>query len=281
MLLNCSRIVHFNWQDSMVEWNAWKKACRVCGRQKPKHSCVLRHAYIVIVEEIELPNETKQDFCCLIVSGFGAGEQAGIILRDHLRDNGMDAFLTTPSGQETLRISQEHWVHGVRMEYLSLRRRYRRIALIGVSLGGMLLVHLLDLNPAAVVFVNAPCMHPYKNKERNYIFQADLRPRMHGVIRETCGKHQLRRLAAETRSCGVQNVSCPALVLQTLDDRVSDPSNADRLFKQLHVADKNIRFYPEGGHDVLTSRAVLAVCSDIFQFCSRVRGGTAVADTTQ
>lgn len=213
----------------------------------------------------------KQDFCCLIISGFGAGSQAGVILRDHLRDSGMDAFLTTPSGKDELRISREHWVHGIRMEYLALRKQYRRIALVGLSLGGMLMLHLLDLNPASLVFVNAPCARVNNRKDMARIFQADLHARMHGPLREPRGRYQLRQLTAETRERGAQEVSCPALVLQTLDDRVCDPSNADELYKQMHVADKNIRFYPEGGHDVLTSRAVLAVCSDIFQFCSRIR----------
>lgn len=221
----------------------------------------------------KVPKETKQDFCCLIISGFGAGNQAGMILRDHLCDSGIDAFLTTPSGKETLRIDQEHWVHGIRMEYLALRKQYRRIALIGLSLGGMLLIHLLDLNPAAIVFVNAPCARSRNGKELRRIFQADLKPRMHGVLYEPRGQYQLRQLAEETRERGIHGARCPALVLQTLDDRICDPSNADELFKQLHMPDKNIRFYPEGGHDVLTSRTVLAVCSDIFQFCSRVRGG--------
>ncbi len=218
-----------------------------------------------------MPNETKRDFCCLIISGFGAGYQSGVILRDHLCDSGMDAFLTTPSGTETLRVDQEHWIHGIRMEYLALRKRYRRIALIGLSLGGMLLIHLLDLNPAAIVFVNTPAAQLRSGKELNRIFEVDLKSRMLGVFQQPRGRHQLRRLAQDTRERGVQGVMCPALILQTLDDCVCSPSNADELFKLLHMPDKNVRFYPEGGHDVLTSRAVLAVCSDIFQFCSRVR----------
>ena len=218
-----------------------------------------------------MPKETKRDFCCLIISGFGAGYQSGIILRDHLCDSGIDAFLTTPSGTETLRMDQEHWIHGIRMEYLALRKQYRRIALIGLSLGGMLLIHLLDLSPAAIVFVNAPVARPHGGKELNRIFDADLKSRMHGVLQQPRGRHQLRQLAEDTRERGIQGVTCPALVLQTLDDCVCSPTNADELFKLLHMPDKNIRFYPEGGHDVLTSRAVLAVCSDIFQFCSRVR----------
>lgn len=212
-----------------------------------------------------MPNQTKKDFCCLIISGFGAGNQAGIILRDHLRDSGIDAFLTTPSGKETPRIDQEHWVHGIRMEYLTLRREYQRVALIGLSLGGLLLIHLLDLKPAAIAFVNAPCAR-MRGRVWNRIFQADLQAKMNGVVRTRLGKRQLNRLVERTRQRGVQDASCPALILQSLDDRVCSPSNADDLFDQLHMPDKTIRFYPEGGHDVLTSRTVLAACSDISSF---------------
>lgn len=220
-----------------------------------------------------MPDKTKQDFCCLIVTGFGAGYQSGAVLRDHLCNSGMDAFLTTPSGTQTMRIDAEHWIHGVRMEYLALRKKYRHIALIGLSLGGILLTHLLDLDPAAIIFVNTPVPQLHGRKQRNRIFQADLKSRMHGVIQQPRGQQQLRRLLKKTWERGVQDVNCPALVLQTLDDCVCRPDNADELFKLLHVPDKKLRLYPEGGHDVLTSRAVLAVCSDIFQFCSRVRAG--------
>ncbi|MCD8355163.1 MAG: alpha/beta hydrolase [Clostridia bacterium] len=218
-----------------------------------------------------MPNKTKKDFCCLMISGFGAGSQAGIILRDHMCDNGIDTFLTTPSGKETLRLDEEHWIHSIRMEYLSLRKQYQRVAVIGLSLGGVLLLHLLDLNPAAIIFVNTPCITMHSSRAWNRIFQADLHARIHG-IRTMIGKQQLKQLVKKTCQKGMQNAQCPALVLQTMDDDVCDPSNADALFKLLHMSDKNIRFYPEGGHDVLSSRTVLAVCSDIFQFCSRIRG---------
>ena len=218
-----------------------------------------------------MPNQTKQDFCCLIISGFGAGSQAGVILRDHLRDSGIDAFLTTPSGKEEPRLDHEHWIHGVRMEYLALRKQYQRVALIGLSLGGLLLIHLLDLHPAAIMFVNAPCVRMH-GRGWNRIFQADLQARFHGALRAPLAKRQLNQLIEQTRARGVLDAKCPALILQTMDDRVCSPSNADDLFDQLHMPDKTLRLYQEGGHDVLTSRTVLAACSDIFQFSSRVRG---------
>ncbi len=218
-----------------------------------------------------MPNETKKDFCCLIVSGFGAGSQAGVILRDHMCDSGIDTFLTTPSGNEDLRLDKDHWVHGVRMEYLSLCKRYQRVALVGLSLGGVLLLHMQDLGPAASIFVNTPCVSERQMRLWNRIFQSDLQPKMSGV-RALPARYQLKLLVQRTKKRGAGCVRCPALVLQTRDDVVCDPSNAEHLFKLLHVPDKSLRYYPEGGHDVLCSRTVLAVCSDIFQFCSRIRG---------
>lgn len=218
-----------------------------------------------------MPNETKNDFCCLIVSGFGAGSQAGVILRDHMCDSGIDTFLTTPSGSEELRLDKDHWVHGVRMEYLALRKQYQRVALVGLSLGGVLLLYMQDLKPAASIFVNTPCAAVRQTHLWNRIFQSDLQPRFHGV-RAVPARHQLNQLIRRTKKQGAGCVQCPVLVLQTRDDAVCDLSNAEHLFKQMHVPDKGLRYYPEGGHDVLCSRTVLAVCSDIFQFCSRIRG---------
>ena len=215
----------------------------------------------------------KQDFCCLIISGFGGGIQAGTVLRKHLQDSGMDAFLTTPSGKQPLRIEQEHWIHGIRMEYLALRKQYQNIVVIGLSVGGLLLMHLLDLRPKAVVFVNTPGFYAHREqkKELKLIFDADLHPYMHGLFRAPHGRRELIRLVQHTAH-GTCTVRCPALILQTKDDRVCHPGNADELYKLLHFGDKTIRLYPEGGHNVLLSHMDLAVCSDIFQFCSRMRG---------
>ena len=91
-------------------------------------------------------------------------------------------------------------------------------------------------------------------------------------VRALPARYQLKLLVQRTKKRGTSSVQCPVLVLQTRDDAVCDPSNAEHLFKLLHVPDKSLRYYPEGGHDVLCSRTVLAVCSDIFQFCSRIRG---------
>ena len=157
------------------------------------------------------------------------------------------------------------------MEYLALRKQYQRVALVGLSLGGVLLLHMQDLKPAASIFVNTPCVSERQIHLWNRIFQSDLQPRINGV-RAVPARHQLRQLIRRTKKQGAGCVQCPVLVLQTRDDAVCDPSNAEHLFKQMHVPDKSLRYYPEGGHDVLCSRTVLAVCSDIFQFCSRIRG---------
>ncbi len=214
-------------------------------------------------------SETKNDFCCLIISGFGEGEQSAQLLREHLRGSGMDAYVTVPSGSKDLLLLQEHWIHGVRMEYLALRHTYRRIALIGLSLGGLLMTHLLDLRPAAIVFINTP--DPDKRNALSGIFREDLRPRIHGVGRGMLARHQLARLAEKTQARGLHGARCPALVLQTQDDDICSPTDAEALFKRLNVKDKALRLYAEGGHNVLASDSVLAVYSDIFQFCSRIR----------
>ena len=178
-----------------------------------------------------MPNETKNDFCCLIVSGFGAGSQAGVILRDHMCDSGIDTFLTTPSGSEELRLDKDHWVHGVRMEYLALRKQYQRVALVGLSLGGVLLLHMQDLKPAASIFVNTPCVSERQTHLWNRIFQSDLQPRINGV-RAVPARHQLRQLIRRTKKQGASCVQCPVLVLQTRDDAVCDPSNAEHLLNR-------------------------------------------------
>lgn len=156
------------------------------------------------------------------------------------------------------------------MKYLTLRKQYRRIAVIGISIGGMLQVYLAELHPAAAVFINSPtCDSSFPEMRR--LFRRDLQPEMGGLL-SAFGYYQFYRFVQDTKKRTVSVLDCPTLILQTRDDRVSDPDHAEALFKRLRTGEKYIRYYARGGHNVLDSRMNMAVCSDVFQFCSSVRG---------
>lgn len=206
----------------------------------------------------------------MVLCGYGSGQQDGQTLCQHLQRNGMDAVLVPPCAGEKARLSRRFWIHTVRMRYLTLRRQYRRIAVIGLSIGGMMEFHLAEFRPAAAVFINSP-MGNSSLQEIRRLFRRDLQPEL-GFLRSPFGCYQLWRFVQDTRRCPISDLECPTLIIQTRDDKVSDPNNAEELYKRLRVSSKNLRYYDNGGHNVLDSRMDLSVCSDVFQFCSSIRG---------
>lgn len=216
------------------------------------------------------PLNKNKKFCCMILCGYGAGMQSGEILRQHLVGNGMDAVLVLPSGRYKVRCSRKFWIHTVRMKYLALKKEYQQVAVIGISVGGVLQLHLTDLKPAAAVFINSPADYNSLPELRR-LFRQDLKSGISGLC-TPLGYYQFWRLLQDTDADVATELSCPTLVLQSRDDAVSAPEHAESLFKRLRTKEKSLRYYECGGHNVLGSSKELAVCSDVFQFCSSIRG---------
>lgn len=212
----------------------------------------------------------KKDFCCMVLCGYGSGQQDGKTLCEHLQRNGIDAVLVPPCAEEKVHLSRRYWIHTVRMKYLTLRKDYQRIAVIGLSIGGMMGFHLAEFQPAAAVFINSP-MGNSSIQEIRRLFRRDLKSEL-GGLRSLFGCYQLWRFVQDTGERSISGLKCPTLIIQTRDDKVSDPNNAEELYERLHGNKKNLRYYDNGGHNVLDSKMDLSVCSDVFQFCSSVRG---------
>ena len=206
----------------------------------------------------------------MILCGYGTGKEAGDTLCRHLHTNGMDAVLVPPCGEGRAHLSRRYWIHSVRMRYLTLKKEYRRIAIIGMSIGGLLQLHLAQLKPAAAVFINSPTAESSLPEMRR-LFRRDLKPEL-GGLKTPLGYYQFWKFMKESQDTSVAELECPTLILQTRDDAVSDPAHAEGLFERLRTGEKYIRYYECGGHNVLDSSREMAVCSDVFQFCSSIRG---------
>ncbi|MGN1031008.1 MAG: hypothetical protein ACI4PQ_05335 [Butyricicoccaceae bacterium] len=216
-------------------------------------------------------NRNKRDFCCLIFHGFGDDSQAEL-LAYHLRESGIDTYTASPAGNETARAFRQYWIHNSRMQYLRLRRQYRRIVMVGLESGGFYLMHLADLKPAGIVFLNTPVGCLNSVRRRVGLFWSDVLPAMKGILKPIESFYQFQRFLGETQEIGVRHIACPVMVIQTQKQEGTE-TDAQDLFAHLTVADRTIRCYPHAGDSLIGSRAALAVCSDVFQFCARIRAG--------
>lgn len=216
-----------------------------------------------------IKRQQKRDFCCLIFYGFGDGAQAEL-LAYHLRESGMDAYTCSPAEGKQTHVHRQYWVHSCRMQYLRLRRQYRRIVIVGVESGAFYLMRMADLKPAGMVFVNAPVGCLSSMTRRVQLFWSDIRPVMKGIWQPLGAFYHFYRFMNETLETGVKQIACPAIVIQTYAEQEL-LSDANNLYAHLTMEDRMLRCYPHAGESLIGSRAALAVCSDVFQFCARIR----------
>ncbi len=211
----------------------------------------------------------KKDFCCMVLCGHGRGQSEGEHLCQHLNDNGMDAVFVKLCGDKTVKLSRKYWIHVFRMRYLALRKEYRKIVVIGISIGGMMQMHLTDRKPDALVFINSPTADSSIPEIRR-VFRKDVQPQFKGLY-ALAGCYQLWRFFHDTKKQPLECLTCPTLILQSRDDTVSDPENAETLYRMLKGEETYLHYYDRGGHDMLDSSVEMAVCSRVFQFCTEIR----------
>lgn len=218
-----------------------------------------------------IKRQKKRDFCCLICHGFGDGAQAEL-LAYHLRGSGIDTYASSPAGKQEIRAYRQYWIHCCRMQYLRLRKQYERIVVVGLESGAFYLMHMADLKPAGMVFLNAPIGCLSSLPRRIQLFWSDIRPAMKGVFQPVEAFYHFHCFLNETQEIGVKQLTCPVLVIQTRAEQAAE-ADANDLYAHLTMQDRTIRCYPHSGESLIGSRAALAVCSDVFQFCARIRAG--------
>lgn len=216
-----------------------------------------------------IKRRNKRDFCCLIFHGFGGGAQAEL-LAYHLRESGIDTYTSSPAGDRAVRAHRQHWVHNCRMQYLRLRREYKHIVAVGLEAGGFYLMRIWDLKPAGMVFLNAPVGCLSSLTRRMGLYWSDVRPAMKGMLQPLGALYHFHKFMDETQEVGVRKIACPVLVIQTRGEQTV-AADAEDLFAHLTMTDRALRSYPHAGESLISSRAALAVCSDVFQFCARIR----------
>src|SRR3989442_7987488 len=98
----------------------------------------------------------------LLLHGFSGSPLEMTPLADALARVGWETSIVRLAGHGTspddlARVTWQEWVASAREAYQDLRRRCRRVALVGLSMGGALALYLAAADPpAAVVTISAP-----------------------------------------------------------------------------------------------------------------------------
>src|SRR5437773_3918438 len=231
----------------------------------------------------------------LLLHGFSGSPLEMTPLADALARAGWETSIARLAGHGTspddlARVTWQEWVASAREAYQDLRQRCRRVALVGLSMGGALALHLAAADPpAAVVTISAPVrIRPLLASATRVASKvmpvvpvlvrlvprdADVRPYWSPYSRiPLAAAGQLELLLAETRRV-LPEVRVPLLVVQGRRDWIIPRDSADEILRLAAGVPATMLWLQRSGH-VATLDRDRAVLADAVTEFLRVHGLT-------
>lgn len=223
----------------------------------------------------------------LIIHGFAGGTYDEEYLSFYLELNGFDVYnFTLPGHERTLfkKVRKEDWINSCE-EHLKLliNNGYKRIYIIGHSMGGLLACHLAykykevkRLVLAAPAFkyltfdndsfnisnaiINSPKLLKYYSKE-DIISRAIQFPK--SVIKE------FMDLVDESQELP-QNINCPILIIHGRNDQIVPIKSSKDIINNFKSKSKNLIVFEGITHDIFRSDKKEEVCITIKEFLNKI-----------
>ncbi len=173
------------------------------------------------------------------------------------------------------------WWEDVQAAYRELKELgYAKVAVIGLSLGGVLALKLAYSEP--VVGVSTMCSPMFfDNQEqlsKGFRHYASQYKKVEGKSTEQVNQevdqlvidaqplfNDLARLIQEVNG-QIDHIYTPALVIQAKDDQMINPDSANYIYQSIESDDKAIKWYEDAGHAITLGPKKEAVHQDIDQF---------------
>jgi carboxylesterase len=186
--------------------------------------------------------------------------------------------------EDLMGVTWRDWYDDAVAALRDLQQSCGAVAVVGLSMGALVALHLALEHPAhlrAVVAV-APALRqghplaplvPFVAPFRRYLtvpsrgYSAAVRARLTEGYPRLPTRTFLSLVAyarwLEPRLAGVRT---PVLILHSLADRVIRPDSARRIYDRLGSADKTLRWFARSGHEMLVDCEADAVLAEIEQF---------------
>ena len=213
---------------------------------------------------------------CLIIHGFGGGVHE---IKAHLIGLDYDVVCPILKGHSTTKKDMKaatytDWIESAESEFLRLKESGGEVMVLGFSMGGLIAFNLCcKYNLKAIVTINTPIF--YWNlaqvihnlvddiKNRNVVsIKRYLQAKQNSPI---SSMKQFLLLLNQTKS-KLDKVNCPLLIIQAEDDDTSRIKSVDYIYKHVSSSKKKIKYYNEGGHQILQSPMAVQVFSCVDDF---------------
>lgn len=217
--------------------------------------------------------------CILLLHGyFGSIQEIGRTARA-LRKAGYSVYAFNLAGHGThsvrdvFNIQSNTWIQQVDEAVSFLEEEgFDRIAIMGLSLGGILALNAVQTNPqhfAAVGVFNSPCINGLDPTPiRHYTIQAIRRILSHRKWSDLAIEAEIERighaldeqikdidtLIQKVRQ-QLSEIQLPVYIAKSLQDELINPATQDELARELTRAEVHLDSFENGTHVITTSRA--------------------------
>ncbi len=226
------------------------------------------------------------DWGVLLVHGFTGSPSELRELGERLHEKGCTVMGILLKGHGTrpsdlIGVTAEDWVKQVLEGIRLLRKECPKVAVIGLSMGGLLALAGTASEPVdRLILISTPIfLYDWRvhflwlagqvisslPKRRRHI---DAPARYDVAYHEMplAGVQELKRLLAWVKWQGLKQVTSPCLIIQSRADRTVRPESADYLYEHITSSVKRIYFLEEGKHVVTLYKEREEVYREIFKF---------------
>ena len=197
----------------------------------------------------------------LIIHGFGGNLDEIIRLKTALekKDYNVKCPIIAGHGKGKKELSStdyNQWISSINSVYDELNRYVENVVIVGFSMGGLIGVNLCtNKMPKAIITINTPIY--YWNIKQildnlAYDFTVNLKKYFKLSI-DKSAKSLVEFLKilyySKNKFC---KITCPSLIIQSLDDDTVNPKSAEFIFKSVSGVKQKI-YYSRGGHLILKS----------------------------